>query len=108
MRPGSSQVVKLESQRLVRLVLLLAIKELVLVDVVGKLFSVLYACRGLDWPSEAVVAVAELVSEILEINLESLILNVESVHMRNLIVNWKSCSSGRIVVGHHVEVKGLI
>ena len=108
MRPGSSQVVKLESQVLVGLILLLTVKELVLVDVVGKLFSVLHACWGLDWPSEAVVAVAELVSEILEVNLESLILNVESVNMGNIVVNWKSCGSGRIVVGHHVEVKGLI
>ena len=93
---------------MVRWVLFLTVKELILMDIIGKLFSVLHACRGLDWPSKAVVAVAKLISEVLEINLESFILNVKSVHEGNSVVNWKSCGSGRIVIGHHVEVKDLI
>ena len=99
---------KLKSQIWVRLFLSLTVKELVLVDVVCQLFSVLYASWGLDWPSEAIVAVAKLISEILEIHLESLILSIESVHERNIVVNWTSRGFFMIVVGHHKEVKGLI
>jgi len=77
--------------------------DLIVIRIIRQFFGIFDDGWNFNRPRESKIAIALLVSQFLNVILCHL-----SCVYSDFIMNWQSCSSGRIVVGDHVKIKNLI